>query len=228
MSRLITASLIGSVEWFKNCPPSWKQQAYNDLSNTLNRKAWDPSVAIKKGIAFEDAVYRILSADPNAYEDEKYSDNFRTVLAACAGGQFQRKAKKFIDIEIGGETAEYCLYGKLDVFHTENGTLGPLIIDIKTSAKWGGRSKYLNTVQHLMYCLMEKVADFKYIVGIWDDADDEDNRTLEEVKAVDYTVPNNDFKELEAEVIERIKDTVYVLQSDEDLWKAYTTKFSRY
>lgn len=216
MSRLVTASLIGSIEWFRNCPLNWKSDAFNSLRGTLAREPWDPSVAIKKGIAFENDVYRILSNDKTAWQDDKYSENFRKVLKACSGGVFQDKDKMFIDIG----KYEYCLYIKEDVLFPNK------IIDIKTTKKWGGRSKYLNTIQHELYCLVKKIPDFEYVVGVWEDADDPDNRTLDSVHTAEYSCDN--FKELKEKIIERVTLNLQLLETDDELWELYTKKYSRY
>ena len=214
MSRLITASLIGSVDWFLSSPPSWKERAYTSLSNQLNR-IWDGgSLATKKGIDFENDIYAIL--DGKAGVDwSTLSKEFIIFLNACKGGQFQRKNKMYVDI---GDD-EYCLYAKEDVFFPKK------IIDIKTSGKWGGRSKYLGTYQHKLYCLVEEIPDFEYLIAIWKEADTE-SRKIKEVHQLSYHC--DDFDELKKDVLEKVANTISVLQSDDELWKAYTTKFSRY
>lgn len=224
MSRLVTASIIASVDWFMNCPDSWKQRAYEGLRDSLSRAPWEPTMAIKKGIAFENDVYKILG---NKEELEsvraKASDSFKFFLDECEGGRFQNKNKEYVDID--GE--EYCLYVKEDAFFRKGDKRFPNghIIDIKTSGKWGGRQKYLSTFQHKLYCLVEEIPTFDYIVAVWEDADGE-SRKIKSTHKIQYVV--EDFDALREEVLKKVQQMVNFLQADEELWELYTTKFSRY
>ncbi len=159
---LISPSLFSSVNWFQNCPRSWKDGARKQLDEMLNRSGtWDPSPDVKRGIDFEDTVYRVLRTK----SDKRGTEYFNKVLERCRGGVFQKKSKKFIEFEGN----EYCIYGKLDVWFPVE------IIDIKTTKEGKSvdeyREKYLTTMQHHLYCFTEDIPLFTYIVVLFDSAD---------------------------------------------------------
>ena len=219
MSRLITTSLIGAIDWCRTAPtshidrdtskPTWREQAFIDLKKTLARDySTPPSPAMTRGIEFENQVYAQANREPN----EKGSDHFRWFVEQCRGGQFQRKTKKYITID----DVEYCLYGKIDAWW-------PYIIkDIKGTGSWKGNNNYLKTFQHKLYCYTEHIDSFTYLVAVFA----EDSKTITERHEVHYHV--DDFKVLEEEVIETVKDAVRFLEMSSDLFELYTTKFSLY
>jgi hypothetical protein len=115
---------------------------------------------------------------------------------------------------------EYCLYGKLDVWFKDH------IIDIKSTAKYSGKDKYLGTAQHHIYCYSENIKDFEYIIAEF--SDDSTNN----IKAI-HSVPYHMSSTEEEEKI--IKDRIYSAMAflatfDEpgDLKDLYLTKYSRY
>ena len=219
MSKLITSSLISSVDWFKNCPPQWKERAFISLRNTLARDYSEPmSKEVKRGIEFEDTVYNLLSKNKplEQIQSIKCSEEFKDVLKYCYNGTFQQVSKSFLNID----GTEYCLYGKMDVLNPACSD-NPSIIDIKTTGKYGGKSKYLNTYQHKIYCLNEKIKQFMYLVVVFDQED-----KIEKYELVPYKV--EDFKQLEKDVVEKIKDTIGFINCDEELKEYYNTTFSRY
>jgi hypothetical protein len=229
MSRLITASLISSVDWLRTCPDSWKERAYEGLRSSLARGAWKPTLAIKKGIAFENDVYKIIGDSKGedgliAFADT-VSPELKRVLLTCRGGVFQNKNKEYLDID----DAEYCIYGKEDVLFKKGSPMYDKghILDIKTSGKWGGRSKYLNTWQHKLYCYIERIPTFQYLVAVWEDALT-DSRKIASIHTADYEVPNEDFDALREEVIKKVRDTVSFLAADEELWSLYLNTFSMF
>jgi hypothetical protein len=128
----------------------------------------------------------------------------------CEGGQFQRKTKKIVEIE----GVEYCLYGKIDVWFPS------VLKDIKTTSNYKGPKHYLDSFQHLMYCYTEKVYSFEYIVAVFNEEE-----KLITTHKVSYTC--DDVGALEQEITNRVKEAVEFLKEDEDLWKLYTSKFSR-
>lgn len=223
MSRLVTTSLVGSIDWLRNCPPFWKESAYKSLYGQLAREPWNPTIAIKKGIAFENDVYNFLGGK-STVDLSEVSEHFKFFLNNCKGGWFQNKNKEFVDIE----DEEYCLYIKEDVYFKpgkHDSWPKGLIQDIKTSGKWGGRSKYLSTFQHKLYCHVEQIPDFQYLVAVWEDAES-DSRKIASVHQVDYHV--EDFAALKEEVMTKVKDTINFLQADDDLWALYLDKFCLY
>ncbi len=210
MSRLITTSLLSSIDWFNNCPPDWKKKAFQDLSNTLARIRTNPNPAAKRGITFEKLLYDVLRSEKE--NTVTCSDSFKKIMNACKGGTFQKKIKKFIEID--GE--EYCLYGKLDV------DLPDKIIDIKTTGNYKGRNNYLKSMQHKLYCYITRKKKFEYIIAEFYG----DSGPILKVHIIPYEVDY--WKSVEEEIIDKIREAINFLKTDEVIFELYTTKFSLY
>lgn len=90
MSRLITASLVGSIDWLTSCPPSWKPKAEEDLKNQLSRIWVEPPAdsPLRLGQDFEKMVY--AHADRKLVTHEG-SEHFQWFVEQCRGGVFQKK-----------------------------------------------------------------------------------------------------------------------------------------
>lgn len=211
MSRLITASLFSSINWFQSCPPSWKERATKDLHNSLARIWTDPNKAAQRGIDFERRAYAILEKGVDI-DKVKSSELFKKMLRQIQGGVFQKKTKRFI--EVGGE--EYCLYGKIDVSFPNK------IIDVKTTGRYKGRDNYLKSMQHIIYCFNERISEFEYLVAEFDG----DDGPMEDLHTIPFHV--DDPKSLEPVIRERIAETMAFLETDKELWDLYLTQFSRY
>lgn len=216
MSRLITTSLLGSISWARNCPPSWREKAFKDLRNQLARVWVEPEKgsAIERGIRFEKTVYALLNRGVDI-ESVNASDAFKEVLRKCENGEFQKRTKRFLTV--AGE--EYCIYGKIDVWKPTESK----IIDIKTTSRFKGRDHYLGSMQHVIYCHNERVPDFTYLVV---EFDGDGSNTIVDLHEIEYH--NDNYDAMKAEIEDRIVDTMEFLQSDEELLKLYLTKFSRY
>lgn len=212
MSLLITPTLLNSYDWLKKCPQSWKERAYNDLSNTLNRAKWKPSEAILRGIDFERNVQRIVESgiDPSTINS---SDNFKNVCKECKGGKFQVKAKKFVRID----SKEYVLFNKIDV------VLNDMLIDLKTTGNYRGENSYLSGWQHKFYTVVKEVSNFQYLVAEWSDVENKDF-SIKDLHYVKYYAEN--LKEVEKEIIEHIKEFINFVEKNEDLSVAYYTKYN--
>ena len=198
MSLLITPTLLNSFNWLNNCPSSWKEKAKVDMSNMLNR-VWveqPPDSPMKKGMEFEDAVYKCVSKKLFYIGSEE----FQKTCKFMEGGTFQKKSKKIITVD----GKEYCLYGKLDVFFPNK------IVDIKTTGNWNGDRKYLETWQHLFYTWIEKIEHFQYYVIVW--APDKKFK-IKETHIVDYRVES--FDQNLTTIIDGIKIVLNMF-----LWKA--------
>jgi hypothetical protein len=206
MTRHITNSLIDKVEWLQNCPDSWKQKAYTDLSNMLNRIYSDETpFAIQRGLAYEK---RIQSTCDNALIPS--NKIMSTFVDHCKGGTFQKSLTKIITID----KQEYCLSGKIDVLFDNH------IIDIKTTGNYKGKASYLSKAQHLIYCLCTGIKTFDYLVAeFYNDADTEPSA----FHKVSYEV--SDFSKVREEVIDRVTNTINFIKTDNELWNAYTKKF---
>lgn len=211
MSRLITQSLVGSVDWYTNCPPDWREKARADLVNQLSRASFEgePPTVIRRGYLFEDAV-----RDHVIRESVKASEHFLWFLEQCRGAVFQKKVKRYVEID----GVEYCLYGRIDAWFVN------VIKDIKTTGRYGGRDKYLNSFQHKLYCYIERIPSFVYLIAEFDGP--QSMGPVIAHYAVDYQAPP--LEELEREVITKVKEVVDFLKSDEELYTLYTTSFSRY
>lgn len=208
MSRLITASLIGSIKWYKTCYPTQKQKAALDLRNQLGRVKTPLSPALDLGIRFEDAIIKATALKP---EEVTGSEHFKWVVEEVRGGEFQRKTSVMLAID----GFDYCLYGKIDAFFPE------IIKDIKSTSNYKGVENYTTSFQHKLYCYNEKVRYFRYLVGEFD----KDQKLIGH-HAIDIDLP--DPIALEAEIVKTIKEAIAFLSSNTELFTLYTTKFSLY
>ena len=205
-SRLITASLISSINWAKTCPASWKKKAWLDLENQLTRAPFTMSPEAQQGIDFEKEVYRRMLRG----ETDKGSEEFQLIVKTCIGGKVQQKHKRYLGIDI----YEYCLYGKFDIEFEDR------ILDIKTTKKFKNYT-YTKSFQHLLYMYIKELYDFYYIIAEWDD--------YPKIKQV-VTIPilNQSPVDIEIEVLSTITEAMEFLESYATLWDAYNNKFCLY
>lgn len=212
MAKLMTSSLINDVEWLKKCPPNWKEIAFKGLHSRLARD-YDEEMphAVKRGIDLENMVYKVLGNELVDIASLKCSKLFKDVLNHCKGGIFQQKTKSFIEID----GVNYCLYGKKDVSFPEK------IVDIKCTGLFKTKSKYLSTIQHKIYCYNDKIKDFEYLVCVMNNDD-----KLIDIITVDYHADN--FKEVEDEIVKRVRSTIEFLKLDAELYDLYINTFNLY
>lgn len=213
MGRLITPSLLDSIDWFRKSPPDWKQRAYEGLKNTVTRAPWNPTPAIERGIAFERMVCSCLDMD-----EEKFMSQFKAHTPdvvkfhqRCKGGALQKVLKKDITID----DVVYTLYGRSDVYFES------LIVDIKTTQRFKGQKSYTDKAQAYVYAHCSGIPAFLYLVASFDD----DSLICTGVHEVPMTI---DLDVAERVVRDRIKDCITLLQDDKELWQAYTKTFNRY
>ncbi len=214
MALLHTPTMWQSIDWLQKCPASWKKRAYEGLLSTLNRE-WNPTPAIERGIAYE----KQLCHGTKPKIADNLIDKFNTAydLIHAEGHSFQHKAKKFVEVvSEEGKSIEHLLYGKLDVHFPD------LIIDIKTTGSYKGKSNYLNSWQHKVYCLCTRIPDFKFIVYEFDN----DSGMLIDIHNIDYHVDN--FEALEKEVMDKLHSVLAFLRADKVLKEAYLNKFNMY
>ncbi|RLI53611.1 MAG: hypothetical protein DRP09_15315 [Candidatus Thorarchaeota archaeon] len=212
MALLLTPTLFQSIDWMEKCPPSWKTRARQSLSDTLNR-VWNPNKAIERGIAYERALCdepraKVTSTVPTHLLD-KFNNAYELIHAE--GGVFQKPTKKFLDYD----GKEWLLYGKMDVAFPDK------IIDIKTTGNYKGRSSYLNSWQHKVYCLTSRIADFQFIVYEFNE-----DGVLHDIYVIDYHV--DDFVALEKEVMEKVDSVIKFLRADKELLRAFLNKYNKY
>jgi len=211
MSRLITSSLVGAIDWYESCYESQKDKALRDLERQLARDYSEPpGLSLRRGIEFEDMVYAYARR-----QTDKGSDHFKWFVAECKGGVFQKKVKKFVKLD----GIEYCLYGKLDVWF-------PTVIkDIKTTGRWKGDKNYLDTFQHWLYCYLADIGHFEYLVAVFDGVDEENKRVKEHHK-VDFWAPNK--ADVETVIMATVEKVAKFMADRKELFELYTTKFSLY
>ena len=217
MALLITPTLMDSHDWLLKCPQSWKEKAYNDLSNTLNRAKWEPNEAVKQGIKFEKIVYKYA----NHPDRERLlslmgaSKYFISVCNQLTGYYFHQKGKKIVTID----GVEYCIYGRYDAIRKAE-----KIIDLKTTKKFT-KKNYLSKWQHRFYTYVEKIKHFEYIVAEWNDVENNDY-SIKEIHNVKYEAEN--FEEIEKELFNKIEVFISFINEDENLKDAYYNKYNLY
>jgi len=217
MALLMTPTLWDSIDWLHKAPSSkkkgtditWKEDAYINLLGMLNRE-WHPTPAIERGIKFEKQV--CYGTKPKVAPDlvDKFNNAYDLIHAD--GGDFQSKCKKFYEYE----GTEFILYGKQDV-HFDN-----LIIDIKTTGNYRGKSSYLDKWQHKCYTLLDRIPKFKYIVYEFDNK----SGMIVDIHTIDYV--NEDFGAMDKVVEKKLAEVVKFLRANPELKKAYLSKFNMY
>lgn len=206
MSKLITPTLLNSLKWYSECPSSWKEKAFNDLTNMLNRTPFKPNEAFELGKKFETQIYRICIGI-------KVKNPMPTVKKAaeiCKGGARQVTVKTFVTYK----EIEYCIYGKIDVLKKD------LVIDIKTTSNYHGEEYYLSSFQHLFYLYAlhknnRPQSKFLYLVS--------DFNQLYKIE-IEY----EDWNKVETEVLNAIHTLLDFLKKYSELEKAYNKTFCRY
>jgi len=224
MALLMTPSLWDSIDWYHKAPSSikkgtkitWKEDAYNSLSNTLNR-VWAPTPAITRGMDYEKIVCygKKPLIPPNL--TEKFDKAWNMIHAE--GGIFQKKTKKFVMYD----EKEFVIYGKEDVHFAPTEVLPDikkLIIDIKTTGNYNGMSSYLSKWQHRIYCWCSRIEDFIFIVYEFDN----DTGLLIDIHFIDYHV--NNFEVIEKEILDNLDYVIKFLRADPKLKNAYLKKFN--
>lgn len=202
-SLLITSSLLDALEWIKICPPSWKTRARASMISTLRREPYTTSPEAQQGIDFEDEVCDICIGESTS----KFANPVvMQVVSACKGGNFQHVVKKLVMVA-GNNVRLYC---KLDVKLPEK------IIDIKTTASWRGKQKYLNGWQHVLYCYVADVEKFEYHVAVFD----------RERPVVRYIAPYLAKSNASAEITRAILE-LFAWLKDESLWDDYVNIYSK-
>jgi len=202
MAKLITPTLFNSVDWLKKCPQSWKERAYNDLSNTLNRVYLQMPEAVQNGVDFEKKLMNFV-AGPKTIADIKeensnFKENLISAIQIIKDGEYQSKSKKVVEID----GIEYLLYGKLDVL------LPDRVIDIKTTASYKGKSYYLSGWQHKFYCYNEYIDTFTYLVLELVSV----NKVLKirDIHCIEYYVKS--FKDIGKEIVTKIESFLEFLE----------------
>lgn len=190
----VTASIIDAYEWFIKCPPNWKQKAYGDLLDKLNRKKTPTPPACARGQAFE-SVVNALVLEPT-FNPVFLEDTIGTVLPDHTENLFQQ-----LYDELTGTTQQECMKASMNVMGVDFEFFGyadyirhesRVIYDLKTTgAAVVNPGKYRSRVQHLIYMYATKYPVFKYVVAGFN----------EDVSLLPTSVTNVDI-EMSAEVVE--------------------------
>ena len=213
MAKLITPSILDSYDWYINCPPNFKTAAFQQISDSLNRKPWDPTPAILRGMAFEKMVCQNLddiSRIDFLTKFEGHSPNVGKFWDKCRGGRQQAKVAKTINVD----GVDYYLYGKRDIAFSDK------TIDIKTTGDFKGPKSYLTKNQHALYIACTDIEPFEYLIAEYDDV----KGICAEVYEVDATM---DRELAMTKVVAKIQEFIAFLTTDEELLKAYNTTFCR-
>lgn len=213
MGKLITSSILDSYDWYIKCPPNFKQSALQQIVDALNRKPWDPTPAILRGMAFEKKVCHELddcSKEEFMSRFEGHSEKVVEFWLKCRGGRQQAKVSKTINID----GIDYYLYGKRDIAFADK------TIDIKTTGDYKGPINYITKNQHPMYIMCTGIEAFEYIIAEYDDV----KGVCADVFNIDASMPVADAEE---KIITKIREFITFLQTDEDLFKSYNTIFCK-
>ena len=213
MGKLITPSILDSYDWYVSCPAHFKESALQQISDALNRKPWDPSPAILRGMNFEKMVCANL--DDISLEDfmkkfEGHSPNMDIFWKKCRTGRQQAKVSKTINID----GVDYYMYGKRDIAFADK------TIDIKTTGDFKSPKYYLTRNQHPLYIACSGIEPFEYLIAEYDDV----SGKCVEVYEIEATM------EVEAaleRIINKIREFVSFLKTDDELMKAYNNTFCR-
>lgn len=220
---LFTQDLVSACRWANTAPISeikpdklpadleqgttWRTKAFIDLKNKLGRVRGDFPVAAQNGVSFERAVYA-EAKDPQGVG----SDKFQKVVKLIKGGDFQHKLK--MDYEYRG--MHFFLYGKEDVHFPKQ------IIDIKTTEKFK-LSKYKDSFQHQLYCFIDQIESFVYVIAEWD----KENGGYPLIKQV-YEVECMVDLEKAKQRIEQEMDFVVNFLKEYNLWELYRETYCLY
>jgi len=221
-ANLINATLIGKVEWYFTSPDAiikderggdgkltWKKKAFEDLKSTLARTYTDMPEAARRGIVFEKSVYE------NAKKEEiKGSPEFISVCRSVQNFSFYEKEGKKLSTKFG-DSYIHCKY---DAINRER----KCVIDIKTTEKYY-KGKYMETVQHLLYCYVSGCTQFTYLVAEWDQYP-KIKKIHQENFWVEKDLPGSELKE---SILYKVESCLKALK-DLDLWDLYRDKYCLY
>jgi len=218
-SCLVTQNLIGACNWFLTAPESiikpdkggdgkitWKEKARTDLNNIINRVKTPFAEPAKRGYIFEQIVYN--QANKNTLSGSKH---FQRVCQEVKGFEFYKKGSK--NLIIDGLNVYF--YAKFDALKETD--TGVYIKDIKTTGSYK-TGKYLDGVQHEIYCYVKDAIKFDYVIAEWDK-----HPKIKTVHIEEYT-PSHRLEEI---LIDKTRDCFELLK-DLGLWDAYRNTYCLY
>jgi len=213
MSKLITTSILDSYDWYVNCPPNFKTDAFKQITDSLNRKPWSPTPAILRGMAFEKKVCENLDEISRVEflaRFEGHTPKVGIFWDKCRGGHQQAKVSKTIDID----GISYYFYGKRDIAFADK------TIDIKTTGDYKGPKNYLSKNQHNMYIACTEIEQFEYLIAEYDDV----KGVCVDVFEIPVTVK---AEEALSKIVTKVREFINFIDTDDELKKAYNSTFCR-
>lgn len=162
MTYLITQTLLSAWNYAHDCHISCSEDAYKDFLDTLNRVRKEPSEAMRNGILFEDAVYRVAKGYPS--DEYVYESGVKAVADVIRGGAIQVKLSR--NLRVDGR--DFVVYGIADV--VKAGTIYDVKFSNKDFASAELPGRYLNSPQHPAYLYaLPEARDFVYLVSDGED-----------------------------------------------------------
>lgn len=150
MSRyLLTPTLYNAWRYYLSASPDKEPQKRAEFLATLRRKPFEPTEAILKGMAFEDAVR--AQSEGRA---ESQNETVRELGKLLGGGLWQQKLSA--QVNLAGR--EVLLCGVADVIK------GDTIFDLKRTAAYA-EGKYEGGLQHWIYLQCSGLPKFRYLAA---------------------------------------------------------------
>ena len=173
LSLKLSPTLLDAYDFYRNCPQSWKERAWEGIVSKLKAEPFVETEAIRKGHAFEDAAEHYCKTGNLPLPFNEQPEPFAKLFEACEGAEWQRCVRGAIKVLHADEVYQVRLNNKLDVYFPKGSVYKPAghIIDLKTTGHYRGASKYQSGWQHVFYCYVTGITTFDYIVAEWE-ADD--------------------------------------------------------
>lgn len=162
----MTTSLLQGLDWFNTCPPGYRESAYQQIVDSLERKPFT-SKAMDRGQAYEDSID--VDAPPAGLElltDSIEQPWMKAFELKCKIGTFVFRGK--IDYLKRGPSNwrdDLVIADKTIQKWADNKE--PLIIDLKTTKRYF-KQGYLNKRQHAIYGLAEDIPNFVYATAVFE------------------------------------------------------------
>ncbi len=139
---LITPTLYNAWNYFMD-----SEQPKEEFLDFLNKKPFEPTEAILKGINFEDAVHELDLIGTTSKVEGEELECAKDIAETIKGGFWQHA--------VSMQYKDYIFYGKCDVIK------GKTIHDIKRVSTYE-IGKYQDSIQHLIYMICTDIPNFEY------------------------------------------------------------------
>lgn len=208
----ISPTLLDALDWYRNCPSSWKQRAFEGIVSRLQRKPYETTKAAEKGLLFEDAVQKMAeTGDIEITAPFMRQQAFYDIAAELCGYKWQEWKEATMNIKDYGVVR---MVGRLDAYCDD------CIVDLKTTSSYKGENKYKKNWQHKFYCYWTGIPHFKYIVAEWEN---EDSLSIANVYHIDITQNVDDAKE---DIYNGLRGFFAFLKTH-NLWDDYVYTYSK-